>query len=159
MPQRAQIIPPDAYPPLIRKGDSAAVARALRSSEVTERGNKAIAEQSDSLRVAVLAMVGEIEKSDDDEEVARLSHDIRGLAEPAGLAAAGRIAEGLCRYFHEIGELGLGPDPAILSLHVTAMALAARHDDEAARMSDQVAKELAVLVARKLTEIKILLHC
>ena len=156
---KAQIIPPDAYPPLIRKGDGAAVARLLRSNEVAERGAKAIEDQSDGLRVAVLTLVGELEKSGDAERIAEIVHDIRGLAEPAGLAAAGRIAEGLCRYFHEIEELGLGPDPAILKLHVTAIARAARHDDEAARMSDQVAKELAVLVGRKLTEIKNLLHC
>jgi len=159
MPKSVQIIPPDSYPPLLRKGDLAAIARALRSSECAERGAKAIADQADELRKAVLELVGALEKAGEAPEISYLVHEIRGLAEPAGLAGAGRIAEGLCRYFDEMENLDLGPDPAVMTLHVNAISRAARHDDEAARMSEQVATELALLVNRKLTEIKTLLHC
>ena len=157
MPKRAQIISPDAYPGLLPKGVSAAVARQLRSPEMAERGAKAIEEQGDSLRLAVLDLVGELEKAATDHAaISAAAHEIRGLAGSAGLASAGRIAEGLCRYYDQVAAMTLRPDAAIVELHVSAIARAARHQDEASRMSDKVAKELAVLVQHKLTEINTL---
>jgi len=158
MPKRAQIIPPDAYPPLMRKAEAAAIARRLRSPQTAERGARAIAAQGESLRQAVGALVDELEKAGrDDAGIAQVAHEIRGLGENAGLAAAGHIADGLCRYFDAVERLGLGADPAIVELHVRAILHAARHEDEAGRMGDTVAKELAALVSHKLTEINTLL--
>ncbi len=91
------------------------------------------------------------------DKISDKAHEIRGFAETAGLSATGRIADGLCRYFDESEQLGVGPDTAIVSLHVAAIARAAHAEDEVTRMSEVVAKELAALVDRKLTEIKTLL--
>ena len=41
---------------------------------------------------------------------------------------------------------------AVVALHVSAIARAARAEDEASQMSDVVAKELAALVDHKLAE-------
>jgi len=61
-------------------------------------------------------------------------------------------------YNHALSEqLGVGPDMAIVRLHIGAIARAARAEDEVSQMSDVVAKELAALVNHKLTEIKALL--
>ena len=157
MPKRAQIISPDAYPALMPKGVSGAVARMLRSPEMAERGAKVLEQQGESLRQAVLELVGNLENAGQDHgTVAAAAHEIRGLAGSAGLASAGRIAEGLCRYYDQVAAMALRPDGAIVELHVSAIARAARHQDEASRMSDKVAKELAVLVQHKLTEINTL---
>jgi HPt (histidine-containing phosphotransfer) domain-containing protein len=158
MPKRAQIIPPEAYPQLVNKSDAASVARALRSPAIVERGARVIEEQGESLHTAVHDLVDDLEKAGREHElVLRAAHEIRGLAGTAGLAAAGRIADGLCRYFDESEQLGVGPDMTIVRLHIGAIARAARAEDEVSQMSEVVAKELAALVNHKLTEIKALL--
>jgi hypothetical protein len=68
------------------------------------------------------------------------------------LRATGRIADGLCRYFEEMRKLGAPPDAAIAALHVSAIVRATNAEDEASRMSDVVARELASLVTHKLAE-------
>ena len=72
----------------------------------------------------------------------------------AGLAATGRIAEGLCRYLDQMDEIRVAAEVSVTMLHVSAIARAARAEDEATRMSEVVAAELAALVNRKLTEAK-----
>ena len=47
---------------------------------------------------------------------------------------------------------GKAPESAVVALHVSAIASAARAEDEATRMSEVVAAELAALVNRKLIE-------
>ena len=51
-------------------------------------------------------------------------------------------------------KFGGQPEPAVIALHVSAIVRAANAEDEASRMSDVVAKELAALVAHKLAETK-----
>jgi hypothetical protein len=157
MARRTQIIPPDAYPQLVGKGDAASIAHALRSPAIAERGARVIEEQCETLHVAVHALVDDLEKAGPAHDLVLLTaHEIRGLAGTAGLAAAGDIADGLCRYCDEIEKLGLGPDPAIVDLHINAILRATRNEGERGAISDAVARELATLVSHKLTEIKTL---
>ena len=154
MPRRVQIIPPDAYPPLMRKSEAIAIAQLLRSADTIARGEHAIADQEPMLRAAVHGLVDDLERAGKDRAlVALAAHEIRGMAENARLAAAGRIAGGLCHYFDESRTRGVDADPAIIDLHVGAILRAAHHRDEAARMSDAVARELAVLVSQKLMDV------
>jgi chemotaxis protein histidine kinase CheA len=83
------------------------------------------------------------------------AHEIRGLAGNAGLAATGRIANGLCRYLDAVGRANLGAERSLVTLHLEAIARAAHADDEATRLGDTVANELANLVERKLAEINL----
>lgn len=158
MPKRTQIIPPDAYPQLVGKSEAASIARVLRSPAIIERGAQVIEDQCEMLHAAVHGLVDDLEKAGREHElVLQAAHEIRGLAGSAGLAAAGRIADGLCRYCDETEKLGLGPDPAIVDLHINAILRATRNVAERGAISDAVARELATLVSHKLTEIKTLL--
>jgi len=153
--KETQHIPPDAYPQMVSKSDAVKISRVLRSSEAVERGARAIQEASEHLREGVRDYVRELEEAIGDHEItAGKAHEIRGFAETAGLRATGRIANGLCRYFEEMRKFGAQPDPAVITLHVSAIGRAANAEDEASRMSDVVAKELAALVAHKLAETK-----
>jgi histone H3/H4 len=158
MSKRAQMIPPDAYPQLVAKGDAAAISRMLKSPDTVVRGSRVIGSSTEGLRAAVRDYVVELEQAGQDlAQISDKAHEIRGFAETAGLHATGHIADGLCRYFDESEQLGVGPDMTIVSLHIAAIARAARAEDEVSRMSEVVAKELAALVNHKLTEIKNLL--
>jgi hypothetical protein len=82
------------------------------------------------------------------------THEIRGLAATAGLAATGRIANVFCHYLDAVAQLGLAPETAIAKLHLNALVRSARTEDDTARHGDLVAQELSALVARKLAELK-----
>ena len=147
------LIPPDDYPQMVSKSDAAKLARTLRAPETAARGAQVIRSQGPKLRMAVHDYVHELENAGDDLRlVFEKAHELRGFAETAGLSATGRIASGLCRYFDEMEKRNAAPDPAIVKLHVSAIARAARAKDEAGRTSDAVVKELAALVAHKLVE-------
>jgi hypothetical protein len=153
--KKPEIIPAEDYPQMVGKRDAAKMARALRAPETAARGAHAIQEAGPQLRLAVHDYVRELENALGNLPlVFEKAHELRGFAETAGLSATGRIASGLCRYFDEMEKLETIPDPAVVSLHVSAIARAARAKDEAGRMSDAVVKELAALVAHKLAEIK-----
>ena len=150
-----QLIPPDDYPQMVSKSEAAKMARALRSPETAALGAHVIRSQGPSLRLAVHDYVRELENAGGDLRlVFEKAHELRGFAETAGLSATGRIASGLCRYFDEMEKLRAAPDHAVVMLHVSAIARAARAKDEAGRTSDAVVKELAALVAHKLAETK-----
>ena len=150
---KARIIPPEAYPQMVSRSDAAKMSRALRSGDTVTRGAKAIQNAGQALREAVRDYVRELEEAIGNYEItADKAHEIRGFAETAGLRATGRIADGLCRYFEEMRKLGAPPDTAVIALHVSAIVRAANAEDEASRMSDVVAKELASLVSHKLAE-------
>ena len=152
---KAQIIPPDSYPQMANKTDAAQMSRALRSREAIQRGDRVIEEASPLLRAGVRQYVQALEEALGDHPLAwEKAHEIRGFAETAGLAATGRIADGLCRYFDEMDKLGAPPDIEVVEVHVSAIARAAYAEDEAIRMGEMVAKELSVLVNRKLSETK-----
>lgn len=149
----AQIILPDAYPQMLSRADAARAMRTLRAPETTARAAQAMESSKPALREAVLALVAGMEQAGGD--MARMHEavrEIRGLAETAGLASTGRIAEILCRYLDDMVRIGQPPDAAIAALHVSAIARAARAEKDDARMGDTVAAELAALVSRKLAE-------
>jgi chemotaxis protein histidine kinase CheA len=78
------------------------------------------------------------------------AHEIRGLAGNAGLVATGRIANGLCKYLDAIDRARRQPDQGLVALHLEAIARAAHAEDEATRLGEEVANELAALVDKKL---------
>lgn len=152
---KAKIILPDSYPQMASKTDAARMSHALRAPETIQRGARVIEDCSQDLREGVRVCVKALEMAIDDHPLAsEKAHEIRGFAETAGLAAAGRIADGLCCYFDEMDKLGVKPDMDVIAVHVSAIARAAYAEDEAIRMGDMVAKELAGLVKHKLAETK-----
>lgn len=147
----AQIILPGAYPQMLSRGDAARAMRTLRAPETTARAALAMENSKPALREAVLALVAGMEQAGTDTaRVHETVREIRGLAETAGLAATGRIAEILCRYMDDMTRTGQPPDRTILALHVSAVARAARTEKDDARMGEAVAAELAALVSHKL---------
>ena len=155
MKKKAQIIPPDFYPQMVSRSDAAKISRLLRASETLAAGARVIQEAGVHLREGVRDYVRELEDAIGDHEITfDMAHEIRGFAETAGLKATGRIADGLCRYFEEMAKLNAEPDTAVVALHISAIVRAAQAEDEASRMNDVVAKELAALVHHKLSETK-----
>ena len=155
MKRIVQLIPPDAYPQMVRKGEARKIVRALRSQEALAAGARVIQEAGQHLRDGVRDYVCELEAAIGDHTITfDKAHEIRGFAETAGLKATGRIADGLCRYLEEMEKLGAAPDAAVIALHVSAIVRAAHAEDETSRMSDVVARELAALVTHKLAETK-----
>lgn len=155
MPKRPQFIPPEAYPQPVNRKEAANAARLLRSPAAAKRGGRALEMQRESLSAAVHGLADDLEKAGGAQAlVLQAAHEIRGLGESAGLAAAGRIADGLCRYIDEMQRASLRPDQNIIELHVNAILRATRNEQERGAISEAVAKELAALVSHKLTEIK-----
>jgi hypothetical protein len=154
---KAQIISPDCYPQLAGKSEAARMSRTLRSPEAIQSGERAIEAASETLRDGVRQYVQALEETIGDHVLSwEKAHEIRGFAETVGLAATGRIANGLCRYFDEMDKLGAEADMDVVALHVSAIARAAYAEDEAIRMGEMVVKELATLVSRKVDEAKAL---
>ena len=52
-----------------------------------------------------------------------------------------------------MGRAGAQPEQSVVALHLDAIARAAHAEDEATRLGDTVANELAALVDKKLSEI------
>jgi hypothetical protein len=154
-PARATKIMPGAYPVFSRKAASR-LLHALRDPEVVATAARVIADKAEDLRIAVLAHVDRIADAAcaaDPAATYEQAHEIRGLAGNAGLLATGRIANGLCKYLDALGRAGRRPDRELVALHLEAIARAARAEDEATRLGDTVANELAALVDKKLAEI------
>jgi len=152
---RATKIMPGAYPVFSRKTASG-LLHALRDPEITAAAARVIASKAEELRIAVLAHVdriGKAARAADPVATYEQAHEIRGLAGNAGLTATGRIANGLCKYLDAINRAGRQPDQELVALHLEAIARAAHAEDEATRLGDTVANELAVLVDKKLAEI------
>ncbi len=108
---KVQIIPPDSYPQMVSKSEAAKISRALHSPDALARGARVIEEASQTLRDGVRHYVRALEETIGDHALtSEKAHEIRGFAETAGLAATGRIADGLCRYFDEMDKLAADPD-------------------------------------------------
>ena len=83
------------------------------------------------LRDAIMDYVEGLEEAGTDmTQIFAMAHEIRNFAENAGMITAGRIAEVLCRYMDEMERLGKPVDSTIVSLHVAAIARAARAEEE-----------------------------
>jgi len=148
-----QIIAPDSYPQMLSKPRAARALHSLRAPETAAKAQAATEAAMPGMRAAILQYAQEMEQ--DRSDTARLfeaAHEIRGFAETAGMITTGRIAEVLCRYMDDLMRLGRPVDPTIVTLHVAAIARAARAEDDSVRAGQAVAAELAALVAKRLSE-------
>ena len=150
-------IPPGAYP-VFGPIDAAHLLSALRNPAVAANAARVIESKADEMRVAALAHIDRLEAAAQQTDIGAIfeqAHEIRGLAGNAGLAATGRIANGLCRYLDAIRRANLDAERSLVTLHLEAIARAAHAEDEATRLGDAVATELANLVEKKLAEINL----
>jgi hypothetical protein len=148
---RLKIIAPDAYPQMMSKPNAARAARTLRSAQTAVKAQVAMEAQVPALHAAVLGYVEDLEKAQGDMGlVFEKAHEIRGIAETAGLVTTGRIADILCRYMDDMERIKKPLDTTLVALNVSAIARAARTEDGDAAMGDAVAAELAALVAKRL---------
>src|SRR5581483_10147130 len=134
--------------PLLRSVDVADFLRNVADAETARRAERIIASKSSELCTAVDGYVAKLEaalQAGDTDGLYNEAHEIRGLAETAGLVAAGRIANGLCSYLDEAKRRALVPDQALLRLYVEAAVRATRATDDTTRLGDKVALELAAL--------------
>lgn len=149
--KQAQLIPPNAYPQMLSKQDAAQAMQSLRSSQTMVKARVAMEAAVPPMKNAILQYVDALETIGDDmPRVFDLVHEIRGFAATAGMVTTGRIAEILCRYMDDMNRLDKAADTHLVALHVSAIARAARAEDDDVRLGEVVAKELATLVARKL---------
>jgi hypothetical protein len=147
----AQVIPADAYPPMVGRQDAQRVLKVLASQRTAELAALAMHACAAPMRAAIMAYVAELEAAGPDMAgVHATAHEIRGFAENAGLATTGRIADNLCRYMDDMARAARPPDGHIVALHVAAIARAARTEEGDAATGEAVAAELAALVARRL---------
>jgi len=146
-----------AAKPLLRSTDVAEFLRNVSDAETAKRAERIIASKSRELCGVVDGYAARLETAlaaGDTDGLYAEAHEIRGLAETVGLVAAGRIANGLCSYLDEARRRGLAADTALLKLYVEAAVRATRATDDATRLGDKVALELAALAMRRLAEAK-----
>lgn len=148
-------VPPGAYP-VFSSAVAMQLMRTLRDPQVAACAARIISERAEELRSEVLSYIDKVEEAVrvfDPVAIYEQAHEIRGLAGNAGLLATGRIANGLCRYLDALAVAGHKPEQGVVALHLDAISRAAHAEDEATRLGDAVANELAELVERKLAEI------
>ena len=149
----AQIIAPEAYPQMLSKPDTVRALLALRAAETAAKAQVAMEAAIPPMRAAILRYVDEMEQAGRDlKKLFAIAHEIRGFAETAGMITTGRIAEILCRYMDDMERVAKPLDTTIVALHASAIARAARAEEDDVRMGEKVAAELATLVARRLAE-------
>lgn len=150
--KQAEMISPDAYPQMMGRQDAAHAMQSLRSAQTMVKAQVAMDAAVPQMKIAILQYVDEMEDAGTDmRQIFDKVHEIRGFAETAGLITTGRIAEILCRYMDDLERMGKTPDAQLVALHVSAIARAARAEDDDVRLGEVVAAELATLVARKLS--------
>lgn len=152
-PRNVEIIPADTYPQMLPRRDAAQFLNALKSKHVKDRVGHVINAGKHTLSDAVRLASDRLEKlarKGDMEAILAEAYEIRSMAETAGLTASGRIAGGLCLYLNAVARAKTPADPKVVSLHVDAIARAARARDEATRLGTEVASELRTLVLDKL---------
>ena len=151
--KQAQFIAPDAYPQMMDKQEGAGAMRILRSTQVAAKAQAAMAAAVPPMRAAILQYVDEMENAAGDmKRLFELAHEIRGFAETAGMVTTGRISEILCRYMDDMERIKKPVDATIVALHASAIARAARAEEDDVRMGEAVAAQLAALVARRLAD-------
>jgi hypothetical protein len=149
----AQFITPEAYPQMMSKQAGAQAMKVLRSAQTSVKAQVAFEAAVPPMRAAILQYVDEMENATGDmKRLFELAHEIRGFAETAGLVTTGRISEILCRYMDDMERIGKPLDATIVALHASAIARAARAEEDDVRMGDAVAAQLAALVARRLAD-------
>lgn len=150
---KAEFIAPDAYPQMMSKQNGIRALQTLQSDHVALKARTAMDAYTPILRDAILDYVEALEEASTDlAQTFAIAHEIRNFAENAGLATAGRVAEILCHYMDEMERVKKAPEPAIVGLHVAAIARAARAEEDDAKMGEMVAGQLMALVNRRLVE-------
>jgi hypothetical protein len=155
LPGASVKVPPGAYP-VFPSQIAMALMRAVRDPDVHARASRIVENSAEGMRGEVLRYIDRVEAAARTNDFGRIyehAHEIRGLAGNAGLAATARIANGLCRYLDALTHSARRPENAVVSLHLEAIGRAAHAEDEATRLGDTVADELAQLVDKKLAEI------
>jgi hypothetical protein len=148
----AKLIAPESYPQIMGRGEAVRAMLTLRSPETAARAQVAMEAAIAPMRAAILQYVEDMEQAAGDmKKLFEAAHEIRGFAETAGLITTGRIAEILCRYMDDMERVGKPFDTTIVALHASAIARAARAEEDDVRMGEEVAAELAALVARRLS--------
>lgn len=153
--KRIDVIPPHAYPQMLRRAEALKFVLMVGSEEALQRVAQAIANCSSELKHAVFDHVDRLLDAAQHGQtlvVFAEAHEIRGLAATVSLLSTGRIANSLCTYIDATQRAGIVADAAVITLHVEAIARAAYAEDEATRLGDAVADELSSLVAYKLSE-------
>ncbi len=156
LPNGAEVTSSASYPQVIPKSQAAQFVAHLKSDETAKRSQKAMASSRDVMREAVedyVRLLDEASRAMDATTMFEQAHEIRGLAETAGLGVAGRMANGLCLYLDALD--GRAPDQATARLHVEAIQSVVRGEYDGA-IANVVAEELTSLVIRKLGEAKAL---
>jgi hypothetical protein len=152
-----RVISPDAYPRLVPKAAAPLLARMLKSDATTQKAARIIAMKAETLRAAVLDYVDRLcdaGRTHDFTAIYDQAHEIRGLAETAGLRATGRIADGLCQYLDAVSRAGQDADASVVQLHLGAILRAASAGADSGKLGDVVTGELRALVERKLAELR-----
>lgn len=155
LPGKSVTVQPGAYP-VFPTAVAMALMQAVRDPCVHAEVSHIMAESAEGMRSEVLGYIDRVEaaaRADDFAGIYDHAHEIRGLAGNAGLAATARIANGLCRYLDTLERIARAPEGTVIALHLDAIARAAHAEDEATRLGDAVANELAQLVDKKLAEI------
>ncbi len=155
-PKQGQLIQPGSYPTLAMKGEAAMLLHVLKSDDALENAAKVIARKTEELKGAVLLYVDRLEdaaSAGNNIGIYEEAHEIRGLAETAGLVATGRIANTLCRYLDAHAQAGAAPERGIVLLQLDALTRAAHAKDDATRLGDVVAAELQALVDSRIASI------
>ncbi|HXL99112.1 MAG TPA: Hpt domain-containing protein [Rhizomicrobium sp.] len=150
---KVEFIDAKSYPPVVRACDAASFVTLLKGDDAQRRAGRAVLARTSQLRDAVLDYVTGLERAardGDDAAAFDRAHEIRGLGGTVGLVAAGRIANGLCIYLDVMRRRAQRADGPVVALHVDAIARAAQALDDATRLGEKVALELASLVAHKL---------
>jgi hypothetical protein len=149
----AELIEPDDYPQMVSKRDGLRCMQVLQSDRVALKAKTAMASYAPMLRDAIIEYVEALEEAGTDlTQIFAIAHEIRNFAANAGMGTAGRVAENLCRYMDEMERVTKPVDPAIVALHVAAIARAARAEEDDAKMGDVVSGELNALVKRRLND-------
>jgi len=156
LPNGAQVIAADSYPPVLPQAEIGAFIARLKSEDARRSADTAMAASRGVMRQAVDGYVRLLAEATQRGDVAALfaqAHEMRGLAELAGIGVAGRMANGLCQYLDALD--GGRPDETTVRLHVEAIERVARGEDHGA-IAAVVAEELTALVIRKLGEVRAL---
>ncbi|MBU6444469.1 MAG: hypothetical protein KGR48_11215 [Alphaproteobacteria bacterium] len=156
-----EIIPTDHWPALMTARAATEFLDALKSDAVKRRLDRTLSARRHELADVVRQGARRLEdaaRRGDVQAVYDEAHEIRGLAGNAGLAASGRIADGLCRYLDTVGQAEAPADSGIVGLHVGSITRAANASDEATRLGTEVDEALRALVRRRLSALSARTH-
>src|SRR6185437_2437614 len=122
LPSGAEMITAIAYPAIMSKNEAAHFLANLKNEETGKRAEQTITASRNVMRDAVEGYVRTLDEASRKHDVNAMfaqAHEIRGLAETAGLGVAGRMANGLCLYFDALD--GKPADKDTVRLHVEAI--------------------------------------